>query len=153
MRIASNREGIGSRLKCLISAMRLAKDVKVFWENTHCCRCSWHDLFENDIETDKNPHVLKLEYPDVIYSWRFDLTQEERARIGAKRIDFLFDKVPADIREGLLTQLKRLVPTKRVQRIINQHKLIFDDSNLGSTGRCCCRLRIFWWTWISGCNR
>jgi len=126
LRIAANREGIGSRLECLISVMRMANitgdEYKIRFENNHNASCSWHDLYENDIDTDAT--VKGLDYPDVYYGWKFDLTFEEREQHG-KYVDFLFDKTPEPIKLQLLEQAGKLIPIEHIRTQVSDFKKLF----------------------------
>ena len=136
LRIAANREGIGSRLECLLSVMRMAElqgdDYKIRFENNHNAGCNWHDLFENNIETDIDVNVL--EYPKVYYSWKFDLTYEERQQYTPKNkyIDFLFDKTPEPIKSQYIEIAKKLIPVEYIRDQIRDFKHNFTPTTISA---------------------
>lgn len=129
LRIAANREGIGSRLECLLSVMRMAElhgdDYKIRFENNRNTGCNWHDLFENDIET--NVDVNVLEYPEVYYGWKFDLTHDERKQIlpKCKYIDFLYDNTPEPMKSSFLKHAASLIPVEYIRNQIRDFKHSF----------------------------
>ena len=91
--------GLGNRLKCLISSMRIAAKLSlklfVYWPLNNHCRCGFSELFENSIpEIDPKAYRRDAKYiylseclvddnkfkNDVVinYSWRFILFPDEK---------------------------------------------------------------------------
>lgn len=125
--VAGNREGIGSRLKCLVSVMRFNDKAKLSWEKTYCLNAEFHELFETKIQQTRSElHVD----PRYYYSWRFYTNKEERLLYGRKYFDFMFDKTPEPLKSQILEQVKKIVPIKNSMRKINEHRAMMDENTI-----------------------
>jgi hypothetical protein len=137
MHIASNREGLASRLKCLISVMRLNKVYRLYWEYNNRLQCKWPLLFENNVLakeslTENIRLRKKTNAPKTIahYSWRFDSTKQERELYKKTDFDWMYDKTPKSIRDGIIAQINKLKPIKYCRDEINKFRANFDKNTV-----------------------
>ena len=128
--IADCTYGLGNRLKCLVSAMRIAdrssRSLLLFWPKNKFANCNFSDLFENKIpeitreglEVIRNKKDLSEQY-EIIDTWRLlPLPEEDLPRHFARahpsetgrNIDFEYERIPTAIRENILTYVKKLSP-------------------------------------------
>ena len=135
--VAGNREGIGCRLKCLVSVMRLHDDYRLYWEINDRLQCDWSNLFENNILVNKQikKHVESrqaenLQGTYVYYSWRWDTTEREREKYGRKYFDYLYNKMPKPIYDGIVKQIDKLIPIKYCRDEIAKYKDKFDENTV-----------------------
>lgn len=117
MIVAYNRTGIGSRIKCILGAMRMAekKDAAfgVYWQQSNHCRCRWNDLFENSCDITDLPKNHKK-----WVQWRWYVT------CGEPKIDWLFDKTP----KHLIQEYSRFISILRPVKYIREH--VFECSEM-----------------------
>ena len=127
--VAGNREGLGSRLKCLISVMRLNGKPLLYWEKNGKLNCKWGDLFENSFKTIRRPHKKDPGF-DVYYSWRWKTTTNERRKWGLKYYDFMYHDTPKSLRSGILKQINQLKPVECVRNEIDTFKRQFSKNTI-----------------------
>ena len=144
--IALARGGLCNRIKCLISAQRLAKrdsrKVLLFWEPDRDCGCCFSDLFENQITEINREEFLKLSQDkayQICDTWRLlPLPQENvgrnfsRAYVSEEgnNIDFEYVRIPLNTRADILRYLKRLVPKKHITEKVDEFYKKFDDNTI-----------------------
>jgi len=130
MRIAANREGIGSRLKCLLSVMRMAsmngESYRIKFDHNKNVRCNWNDLFLNNIETKES--VKKLEYPNIFCSWKWDSTKEERLKYNTKYFDYMFSETP--FKKDILYHISKLNLVKYCEDAIKNYNKKIDSNTV-----------------------
>ena len=119
--IAANSEGLGNRIKCIVSASLRERGAKIFWPKNNSIDCDFTTLFDNHSRV---IHEIPSE-TEVITSWRLtgfpaDLlplgfaTYGDHSREESRRVDFEYNRIPASIKDLLLPQFKSLVPSKAV---------------------------------------
>ncbi len=138
IRLASNRTGLGSRLKCLLSVMRLAEmcgdDYGIVYEKNKNARCRWGHLFENDIEVHKTREDLDgVKYPEVYYGWRWKATEDEKKKYAQKTFDFMYAKTP--FKAGILRQIEKLIPLEFIRNTVVEYKSLIDSNTLAVCAR------------------
>jgi hypothetical protein len=128
--IADCNFGFGNRLKCLISAMRLAekcsKSLVLCWHRNSHVNCNFSDLFENKIpeitpsdldEIKKNKN--RDEKYEIENSWRLAILPEDDLPSNFSRVyysrtgtnvDCEYDRIPIAVREKILVYVNRLNP-------------------------------------------
>jgi len=123
------------------------RKVLLYWPLNHTCGAKFSDLFENKIEeidtnflkkiNSKNIKVLEenliviKDYPQkylINRTWRFLLTKEElgknsflenRRESNEKGIDLNFSDVPKEVKESIISYLKKIKPHKIIRESVN----------------------------------
>jgi hypothetical protein len=148
--IASNTGGLGNRIRCLISSMRLAenltKSLILFWPVNSGCACRFSDLFENHITqiTQEEFQLLmqknnfKQTY-EVYHDWRLLTLPEDGLTRNfsqafysdeGNNIDFEYHRIAVSVRENILKYLNRLIPKKNITEKVTQFCSKFDDQTI-----------------------
>lgn len=148
--IALARGGLGNRMKCLISAMRMAegesRELILFWPVDSDCACCFSDLFENKISQigrfqlnqliDKEDFVRSYRVCDT---WRLLTFPQDtlppnfsQAYVSEKgdNIDFEYGRIPLLVRENILKYIKRLEPNKYILEKADEFGGKFDDDTV-----------------------
>ncbi len=145
--IAVTRGGLGNRIKCLVSSMRIAerqsKKLILFWPVDYDCGCRFLDLFENKIreitQGELQQLIKKTDFNQsyrICDTWRLlPLPQDglpqnfSRAYISEEgnNIDFEYDRIPLSVRNDILKYLNRLAPNKYIMEKTDEFCKKFDD--------------------------
>lgn len=148
--IASTREGLCNRIKCLISAMRIAerqsKTLILFWPADDDCGCSFIDLFENKIREITQGELQQLikktdfgQSYQICDTWRLlSMPQDalpknfSRAYISedGNSIDFEYDRIPLPVRNDILKYLSRLTPNKYIIEKTDEYCKKFNEHTI-----------------------
>jgi hypothetical protein len=148
--IAINEGGLCNRIRCLISAMRIAeklsKSLILFWPVNPSCACRFSDLFENQIAqiTQEELQLLmqkncfKQTY-ELYHDWRLLALPEDgltrsfsQAFYSAEGndIDFEYHRIAVSVRENILKYLNRLIPKRCITEKVTQFCSKFDDQTI-----------------------
>lgn len=119
----------------------LNRKLLLYWENNQYLGCDFNDLFENKFDEIKNEHqlnIIKMDdskvYRDILeegfedytyiildtWKWVFLPGEIDKgfnktyASKEGENIDFEFDKIPKNLRDEILKELRILRPTKEV---------------------------------------
>lgn len=130
--VSANREGLGSRLKSLLSVMRLNDKYKIYWERNKKASCEWRDLFENRIATKKRPAKNSKHW---YCSWKFDATQEEIKKYKRRRFDYMYGNTPDFLLDGITAQIKKLIPVEYIRNEVEAFKSQFDNNTISACVR------------------
>ncbi len=145
--IALTRGGLGNRIKCLVSAMRIAerqsKTLILCWPADDDCACRFRDLFENKIrevaQGELEQLIKKTDFGQsyqVCDTWRLLSLPEDglpknfsRAYISeaGDNIDFEYGRIPLSVREDILKYLFRLAPNRYIMEKTDEFCKKFDD--------------------------
>lgn len=148
--IASARGGLGNRIKCLVSSMRLAerqsKTLILFWPADDDCGCRFIDLFENKIsqvtQDELERLIKKTDFSQsyrICETWRFlSLPQDalpknfSRAYVSEEgnNIDFEYGRIPLSVRNDILKYLFRLTPNKYIVEKTDEFCGKFDNDTI-----------------------
>jgi len=144
--IALAKGGLCNRIKCLISAQRLAerysKKLLLFWNPDGDCGCCFSDLFENQITEINQEEFLKLSQDkayQICDTWRLlPLSQENVGRNFSRAyvseegnsIDFEYSRIPLNTRVNILRHLTRLIPKKHITEKVDEFYKKFDDNTI-----------------------
>lgn len=144
--IARVRGGLCNRIKCLISAQRIAqrysKTLLLSWPVDEDCGCGFSDLFENRIAEISQEEALRLSCNSgyqVYDSWRLLTLPEERLGRNFSRayvsregnnIDFEYERIPLIIREDILKYVRRLMPNKGITEKVEEFHKKFDRGSV-----------------------
>lgn len=132
MIVSYHTGGLCNRLKCLLSTMRLSNNYKIIWPRNYLTRCSFNDLFANDIEL-KDEKIKNKKYVKENLrknwngSWRFLILPEDKIDY---RIDFMYDKTPLHLKNIYLEKIKILKPIKYVSEKVKNFSKNFDDNTV-----------------------
>jgi len=140
--------GLGNRLKCVLSSMRLDDDVQVFWPNNRFSGCRWNDLFENfseiyDIpkdsklvrdserllvlDSDEIPEGFAQEHPDKKFE-NGKLRKKIEVNNG-QNIDHEYERIPEKIKLDYIEQAKKLVPAEYIRNRLEEFSSANFDEN------------------------
>lgn len=145
--ISYNAAGLGNRLKCLVSAMRVAekcsKTLILCWPKNSSVNCSFSDLFENKfIEIKPEEMEILNENSDIdkqnimIDTWKLLVFPEDNIPSNFTRvypsftgtdIDCEYDRIPLAVREKVLPYIKQLVPKRHILDEIKNYSKNFTD--------------------------
>ena len=129
MIIAANQNGLCNRLKALLSALRKDKNAKVHWaKNKYVMRCRFGYIFKNDIETELDSKYLSGIHKNIYRRWNFLVFPEDNCKL--KKIDFLYDKTPENIKKQLIDVAKILVPSDYIRDRVNSYTLNNFNDNM-----------------------
>ena len=139
MIIATNKSGLGNRIKAIVSCMRMSNDHGVHWVKNKDLTCEFGDLFLNKIEVSGVP-VGSQTYP----SWRLKVLDTDPVQDGfavvtadkdlsgnrfsytcprLRNIDLEYNRIPATVREGYCNIFDRLVIAHTIlEKSISSHK-------------------------------
>jgi hypothetical protein len=126
--------GLGNRMKCLLSVMRICQlsgaTFGLLWSKDRSVPCGFEDLFDMPVE--------KLDAPvgDVVYrTWRLWVAPDEipagwaRAYpsddVQGRAIDLEYERIPQNVRAAYLPHFMRLQPrteiVRRAQQSVSGH--------------------------------
>lgn len=148
--IAVTRGGLCNRIKCLVSAMRIAekqsKTLILFWPADDDCACRFSDLFENKISEITQGELQQLikrtdfgQTYRICDTWRLlTLAQDKlpknfsRAYISEEgnSIDFEYGRIPLSVRNDILKYLFQLAPNKYIIEKTDEFCKKFDDHTI-----------------------
>lgn len=89
--IAKSRKGLGNRLWCVLHCLAHSPAARVYWPLNKLCKCSWGDLFVNDMEVSDEPQ----EYDSAVLQGRYEHSQR-------------YELVPEDARRRYVDAANRL---------------------------------------------
>lgn len=137
MIVSTIDSGLGNRIKCLLSCMRIDDNAKLVWPRNRFTTCDFSELFENDleigyipegVETRFNERLLVLESDDIPEGFaqehpdkKFD-NNKLRKKIelnNGRNIDHEYDRIPDDIKESYIEQVRKLKPATYIQEQID----------------------------------
>ena len=152
MFISTNKSGLCNRLKSFVSIVKMAKEnnsnsYKMKWDvlddynkDVHILNCPFNYLFLNNIEVDKiesgdktfNSHCFYIAGKDNIpknfntfKSFRF--TPSDRFR---RNIDFMYNKIPENIKNEYIDYFKILKPIEKIHMEIDEFKKFFNKDTI-----------------------
>lgn len=145
--VSANALGLSNRIKCLLSAMRIAaqvdRPIAVHWPRNWACRCDFKDLFENDflIFDDETIASVKTSAERgkrfiVVDTWRLLMlpsemaTERKNSLNESPSLDFAYQDAPSNLKDAYLHQAKRLRPVKHVEDAASSFASHFDDSTI-----------------------
>ena len=120
--IAANADGLGNRIKCMISAVARDPDAKVFWPRNNSINCEFSALFNDESRLiDELPSDA-----EVITSWRLtgyplDLlpfgfaTYGDHSREESRTIDFEYNRIPFEVKGILQPHFDAINPSVAVE--------------------------------------
>jgi len=127
MYVSTNGDGLGNRIKCLVSAKLKDRDAKLFWPKNLSMDCDYSSLLVDD-----GRHVSIIPGThEIIDNWRLSGFPEELLPEGfaiyeghpidkGRTIDFEYNRIPAAIRELILPKFLELTPAPEVARQIDR---------------------------------
>lgn len=143
--ISYNDAGLCNRLKCLVSAMRVAdkgsKKLILCWPKNSNMDCGFSDLFENKIAEIglKEMEKAKEENSDVrnaiINTWQLLTFPEDNIpnnftrvypSFTGKDIDCEYERIPAAVREKYLPYIRQLTPKQHILDVAENYSKRFD---------------------------
>ncbi len=148
--IASANWGLANRLKCLISAMRLAerysRTLLLYWPKDGFVNCRFADLFENEFMEIGREELDKIkEYKDsdkvyqIVSTWRLlTLPQDDIPNnfsrvypsLTGKDIDCEYERIPFTVREQFLPYVRQLTPRREILEEVEEHSKNFNDDTV-----------------------
>jgi hypothetical protein len=155
--VSANGAGLGKRIKCLASSMRLAdklsRTIALNWTlNSHCC-CSFSDLFENrflelrDYELNvivNRAHMFEYDQWHMVGTWRLltlpndvpgNFSRAYRSSTLGKNIDFEYDRIPGAVCNEYARYFATLLPTGFINKEVEQFATQFDNNTISASIR------------------
>ena len=158
MIIAANSGGLANRMRCIASCYKFSEDktltTGVVWKvlddyrrDNHILNCPFSLLFENKIEYDSKKevfgplyeyksHCLLIEdvdnIPDNFNTFKSNCTVKFIKNDGRGRnIDFMYSKIPGNIRDKFINAFRMLRPHSELKEIIDSFsRENFDDDTI-----------------------
>lgn len=147
--ISANQGGLGNRIKCLVSSMRIAerssKSLILFWPENTNCNCAFPELFVNKIDEINREefnalinHYGKEKY-QVNNTWRFiGLPEDKLSNNFAKifpselgnDIDFEYERIPLLVRHNFLSYINKLSPQNYIIEEVSKFSENFDTNTI-----------------------
>ena len=139
--IASCRAGLGNRLKCLLSAMRLSPEVRIIWPKWRSVKAPFKYYFENDLEIEQAPKGA-----EIYRNWNFivlpgDNWAEIRAlsplhdvapsKAQGVYLEDMYDQMPQRIRDAFVAAARILKVEAGVQSIVDMVLAQLPSSYIG----------------------
>ena len=136
MIVSTIDSGIGNRIKCLLSCMRLDDDVRLIWPRNRFAGCDFNQLFEGDWEIDSVPEGAESRFNERLVVLDSDnipegFAQEHpdkkfengklRKKIevnGGKNIDHEYERIPEHVKLSYIKQIRKLQPIEKIRNII-----------------------------------
>ena len=136
MIVSTIDSGLGNRIKCLLSCMRIDDNTKLIWPRNGSTSCDFNKLFENDLEivyipenaeTRFNERLLVLDSDDIPEGFaqehpdkNFD-NNKLRKKVelnNGRNIDHEYERIPESIKESYIEQVRKLKPVKYISKEI-----------------------------------
>ena len=156
MIISNNEGGLSNRIKSLVSCIRIAKknniDHKVYWPildsykyKSHILNCGFSNLFKNEVEIEDisniekkyifNSHCLYIDDIDNLPKNFNNFKSNCAIRFSKhdkydRNIDFMYNKIPLDLREEYIKYFNELKPIEELQKEINNFSKKFDNNTI-----------------------
>ena len=140
--ISANPGGIANRVKCLVSMWRLSdnynKKLYLHWKKNDRCGAEFNKLFENEFDLISDDELNNLKNEMVSQTYRFIPLPGEVPDGFAKvystkrgnNIEFEFDRIPVNVRENILSYLRKLKPVKVISSTVDKFTAKHDVLNL-----------------------
>jgi len=147
MIVSTIDSGIGNRIKCLLSCMRLDDDVKLLWPRNRFTACGFNSLFDNDFEISSVPDGA-----DTRFNWRWLVKEDDDISDGfavetkeydnnklrkkveennGRNIDFEYERIPQSILDDYVAQVQKLKPVEYIQTEVETFsKNNFDENTV-----------------------
>lgn len=142
--VSVTHNGMGNRIKSLLSVMRMTEDYRVYWPKNRFGYSSFSDLFKNDIEVKKvpffknifigqktiylaletrlNAYFLVKEQDNIDYDFApeyYDQKGGFKQINNGRSIDWQYERIPKEIKESYLSQIKKLIPSDYIQNQVD----------------------------------
>ena len=139
MIVSTIDSGIGNRIKCLLSCMRLDDDVKLLWPRNRFTACGFNELFENDFEVNSVP-----EGADTRFNWRWLVKDTDDIPKGfakenkdyennklrkkieeneGRNIDFEYERIPQVLIDDYVKQVDKLIPVEYIRDEVSKFSM------------------------------
>lgn len=116
--IAANTDGLGNRIKCIVSALIYDPNARVYWPRTDRMDCSFLDLFDN---ASLLAEELESE-AKILTTWRLEGFPLEQVPHGfavhgayrrdhGRTIDFEYHRIPQQVIDHVLARFMILQPS------------------------------------------
>ncbi len=147
MIVSTIDSGLGNRIKCLLSCMRLDDDVKLLWPRNRFTTCDFSQLFDGDWEVDSVPEGADTRFSERLLVLESDgipegFAQEhpdkkfENGKLRKKievnngqNIDHEYERIPEKVRESYIQQAKKLVPAEYIRNQLEEFSSENFDEN------------------------
>ena len=135
MIVCDAKGGLNNRIRCLISTMRMSKEIKLIWtvkESNVGLWCGFEELFEYEIEVFENLNTCLAKYPflPVYSSFKFIKLSNDSMDINHLNYDNWGGDIPNDMKESILTQVNSLRPIKYIRDFVKDYESNFDNDTI-----------------------
>jgi len=151
MIVSTNKGGLSNRIKSLISCIRInPNNFKVKWDiinsydkHTHILNCPFNKLFSNDIEVKNiykntiiyNSHCLSISDNDDLpinfnnFNSKCSVRFYKSDKFN-RNIDFMYNKIPENIKKEYIECFKVLKPIAYLQQKIDEYSKKFNKKTI-----------------------
>lgn len=154
MIISTNIGGLSNRIRCLISCIRYAKKYNInfginwkvldsYDKNAHILNCSYNRLFKNDIEYTNIEHNYKIYKHHCLIIFEDDniplnfntfnsncVVRFSKSDRLNRNIDFMYNKIPEEIKKDYIECFKVLKPINELQQQIDEYSKYFNNKTV-----------------------
>lgn len=142
--ISITDSGLGNRIKSMMSVMKMSNDYYIYWPINKCSSCSFSDLFNMNKNINKLP-LIKIYYHNFKILNNFEiykssylyLSKEDKKKVSFKKkffnpkkqsfiylngdcsIDFLYEKIPYDLKISYLEVIKKIHFNEKIINFVN----------------------------------
>lgn len=142
--ISITDSGLGNRIKSMMSVMKMSNDYYIYWPKNKCFSCSFSDLFNMNKNINKLP-LIKIYYHNFKILNNFEiykssylyLSKEDKKKVFFKKkffnpkkqsfiylngdcsIDFLYEKIPYELKISYLDVIKKIHFNEKVINFVN----------------------------------
>lgn len=153
MIISNNEGGLSNRIKSLVSVIRISKikntEYKVCWDilndynkKKHILNCPFNSLFKNDIlvniipseSIQYNNHCLYIcnndKIPKKFNNFESNCKKTFSKKYGSKTIDFMYNKIPLELKNEYINYFKLLKPIDKLKKKIDKFCKNFNSKTI-----------------------
>ena len=149
MIVSTIDSGLGNRIKCLLSCMRLDEVTKLIWPRNRFTTCDFSQLFDGDWELDSVPEEAETRFNERLLVLDSDPIEDgfaqehpdkkhENGKLRKKievnngrNIDHEYERIPQSVKDSYIDQVRKLTPVKYIRDQIEEFSSVnFDEDTV-----------------------